>query len=606
MPTDAGSTSAPGRFDRYSLRWRLPAIFAAMAVLTVGAFGILAYRAARDAAIDAANTKLRSTMAELKTITELGTINQIDYLKAAAADPAVVELLSSPGRPMTDGARAALRRLQGTAESAVAVELINQDGSLRERLPESVVDPPEVFDVPADVVIGPMGRGAGGLFVLANAPVRASGVTIGAIRVTRQLGKASANRRVMTNLLGPEAVLLIGNSDGTLWYDGGVVRYPSPGTSPLRYERDGATWLSASALIANTPWLFAVELPERAALAHVRALLIPFAIAGTLIALASALVGVRVSRRITNPLAELTASTEAIARGDRDVPLAATDRRDEIGRLARAFGVMAASVSGVRQRLESEVDARTGEVTAAVERLREVHAELQRSERLASLGRLSGSIGHELRNPLGVMSNIVLLLDDLPDASPKLKDYASLLREQLRLSERIISDLLDHARSSAPVLSEVDVARLIEDLLARAAIPASVRVERRFGKLPPMLLDRDQVGQILWNLVTNAVQAMSGTEGTLTIAAACCDSRLRVEVCDSGAGVAPADVERVFEPMYTTKPQGVGLGLSISRAFARANGGDILIRPNEGPGACFVLDLPVTMVPDGPAAGAYV
>jgi len=122
-----------------------------------------------------------------------------------------------------------------------------------------------------------------------------------------------------------------------------------------------------------------------------------------------------------------------------------------------------------------------------------------------------------------------------------------------------------------------------------------VRVERRFSTpLPPMRLDRDQVSQILWNLVTNAVNAMQGGPGTLTISVSAAGARLRIEVRDTGPGIDRADVERVFDPSFTTKPQGVGLGLSISRAFARASGGDLFVSGAGGRGACFVLDLPAT------------
>jgi signal transduction histidine kinase len=259
---------------------------------------------------------------------------------------------------------------------------------------------------------------------------------------------------------------------------------------------------------------------------------------------------------------------------------------------------MAASVRGVHERLESEIDVRTGELTGAVARLQQLHEELRQSERFATLGRLSGSVGTELRNPLGVMSKVVFLLESLPDASSKLKDYASLLRTQIRLSERLISDLLDRARLGEPAYSTVDVPRLVDDVLDRAAIPGAVRVERRFSTpLPPMRLDRDQLSQILWNLLTNAVQAMQGGPGTLTIAVSAAGARLRIEIRDTGPGIDRADVERVFDPAFTTKPQGVGLGLSISRAFARASGGDLFVSGAGGRGASFVLDLPAAPAP---------
>lgn len=222
--------------------------------------------------------------------------------------------------------------------------------------------------------------------------------------------------------------------------------------------------------------------------------------------------------------------------------------------------------------------------------------QLRKSERFAEIGRLSGNVGHELRNPLGVMRTVVEMIDGMPDASPKLKEYARLLREQLRLSERIITDVLDRARSGVPVHSVVDVTELLDDIVFRAAVPAHIKVERNDVRpLPPVALDRDHVGQIVWNLITNAAQAIQGhmdRPGTITVGACVRDQRLRIEVCDTGPGLSASQAERIFEPMYTTKVAGVGLGLSISRAVARANGGDLFVAPSAGAGACFVLDLP--------------
>jgi len=609
MPaTDTSSTSVAS--TAFSWRWKLPALFALMAVLTVAAFGIVAYRAVRAAAIESAQVRLRSALAEITTILELGAINQLDVLRTSASDPAIVSALKGPRRPASAGAVAALTPLQG-AEGDAVVELIGADGVTRQVLPESTpASPNQTFDFPPDATINPMLERDDALFMQSSVSVRDQGAAVGGIRVTRRLGQGTAHRRIAEKLLGDDVALLVGNQNGTLWLNGRAVSYPLGAGTPTTHTREGRDWVSVSTPVRQTPWLAALELPEHAALAPARALYTPFVIIGALIAIGAALLGVPVSRTITNPLADVTAAAEAVARGDRDVHLTSAGRRDEIGRLARAFSTMAASVRGVHDRLESEIDARTGELTGAVARLQQLHEELRQSERFATLGRLSGSVGTELRNPLGVMSKVVFLLESLPDASPKLKDYASLLRTQIRLSERLISDLLDRARLGEPAYSTVDVSRLVDDVLDRAAIPGAVRVERRFSTpLPPMRLDRDQVTQILWNVVTNAVNAMQGRPGTLTISVSAAGARLRIEVRDTGPGIDRADVERVFDPSFTTKPQGVGLGLSISRAFARASGGDLFVSGAGGRGACFVLDLPATpetSVPDGVRPGSDV
>ena len=161
------------------------------------------------------------------------------------------------------------------------------------------------------------------------------------------------------------------------------------------------------------------------------------------------------------------------------------------------------------------------------------------------------------------------------------------------VSERIISDLFDRARSGAMTVS-VDIAALVDELIARIDLPPGIRLARQIpAGLPAAVLDRDRVGQILWNLMTNATQAMrAGGGGVLTIAATIADDRLRFEISDSGPGIPAEDADRIFEPLYTTKSEGVGLGLSISRAFARATGGDLRLERTGPAGTTFVLELP--------------
>jgi signal transduction histidine kinase len=578
-------------------------LFALTAAAVVGVFGVVAYRAVHASTLEAAHARLRAVVVQIDTIMELGVRSQIEMLGAAAADPAVAGALRSPASALTPAATHALERLRGAAETTDVV-LVWPDGRTRHVAGPNVgLDARAgARDIPASPAVGPMYRRDDVLHFEATAPVKDGSQTRGAIRVIRHLGAGSANRRIASNLLGESAVWLVGNAGGELFRNGAAVAYPLEAGAQGQYRRDGEAWLSASAPVAGTPWLIAIDLPERTALAPARAVLLPFVIAGLLTSLAGALIGVRVSRTMTRPLSQLTEAAEAIARGERDVRLVETHRSDEIGRLARAFATMAGSVRGVQDRLEAEVDARRDELGRAVARLRHLDEELRKSQRLATLGQLSSSVGHELRNPLGVMSTVVFMLDALPDASPKLKSYAGLLREQIRLSDRIISDLLDRARSGRPQLEPVDIGRLVDERLAHAAIPATIRVVRLVDPLPPLVLDGDRVGQIVWNLITNAIQAMSDGEGTLTVAVLLQGSRLRVEVRDTGPGVPRGERDRIFEPLFTTKTHGVGLGLSISRAFARASGGDLYIEDGPAGGSTFVLELPAALAASPEAA----
>jgi signal transduction histidine kinase len=310
---------------------------------------------------------------------------------------------------------------------------------------------------------------------------------------------------------------------------------------------------------------------------------------------AGAAAGERLSREITKPLAQLTSAAERIAAGHKDQLPLPSGRDDEIGSLSRSFAVMSDSVRQSRQILESEIDARTTDLRRAVSQLSDAQHELLRQERLAAVGQVASSIGHELRTPLSVMSNCVQMLEmSLKDPSPQVRASLERMQAQLRLSERIISDLLDSVRSRTPNCIDVRVDRLVADQLQHVRIPPNVRVVRDIpAELPPLYVDQDQVGQILVNLLTNAVQAMEDRDGVLTVRARVTDGRMRVEVQDTGPGVSPENSEVIFEPLFTTKPQGIGLGLVISRSLARVNGGELAVANHTEGGAVFLLDLPV-------------
>lgn len=582
---------------RQSLRWQIASLFAVTVALALTTFGVLTYRAVRVSAMESAKARLRSVVVQIETIANLGIVNQREALAKLSTDPAVLAALRDRAPDALDAAANVLAGLQGTAGNSVRVELRDATGASVLRVPSEAPStaPDRTLLHDSDIVIGPMRHDSDGTFFSSAAPVRIGTATAGHLIVTRRLGVGTANRRIILNQLGDQAQLQLGNVGEGLWSGGQLLPYPGSPDEPVIYERDGQRWVSVSQDVSGTPWLYAMEMPERVALAEAQALVIPLVLIGGLIAVVAAVIGLQLTRRVTTPLETLTAAAEAVARGDYDVEVAGLDRADEVGRLARAFETMHTSVRAMRRRLEADVDARTGELTNAVQRLRDLDEQLRRNQKLATLGQLSGSVSHELRNPLGVMNTVAFLLDALPDGSPKLKEYAALLREQVRLSERIISDMLDRARSGVPQPTTVNVTQLLDDVLAHANIPAGITVQRHYGpSVPTVVVDRDHIRQITWNLVTNAVQAMQGGPGTLTVALAHTNDQLRLEVSDSGPGISADNVERIFEPMFTTKPDGVGLGLAISRALARSNGGDLTVKGAGRPGAAFVLDMPAS------------
>ena len=200
------------------------------------------------------------------------------------------------------------------------------------------------------------------------------------------------------------------------------------------------------------------------------------------------------------------------------------------------------------ERLEMMVDERTRELRAAQERL-------IRREKLAVLGQMAGSMGHELRTPLGAISNAVYYLKmALTDADETIREYLDIISAEVRNSDKIISDLID------PLL-------------------------------PSVYVDPRQMVQVLANLVTNGYQAMP-EGGELTISAQVQDDKIALSVTDTGHGISEENLHKLFEPLFTTKAKGIGLGLAVSKNLVESNGGSIEVESLEGKGSTFTVALP--------------
>ena len=238
-------------------------------------------------------------------------------------------------------------------------------------------------------------------------------------------------------------------------------------------------------------------------------------------------------------------------------------------------------------KLEQRVEERTRE-------LREAQEQLVRQEKLAVLGQLAGGVGHELRNPLAVIVNAVYFLKLVqPEADEKIKDYLGMIERETRTAEMIIADLLDFARVQAAEREAVSVSELVRQTLQRFPAPASVQVTL---EIPPdplkVYADPRQITQVLGNLTVNACQAMKDG-GKLTIESRQQEQMIAIAVKDTGTGISPENMRKLFEPLFTTKAKGIGLGLAVSQKLAEANGGRIEVQSEPGVGSTFTLWLPV-------------
>ena len=584
--------------DRFSLRWRIPAIMALILFGAVATLSGLAYSAARRSAIEVAQERLNNAVQRVSGVAGNGIANVIRIADSVGRSPAMLAAFRNPGTPLTGEAQRALNKLRPDTTLPLKVAVLDAqgrpiEGVAPELVREGPVDEFTAIDTPTVRAFRPVD---GSLEYVIAVPVRDSGRVVGQIVQWRRVTRVTTSLRVVSDLIGPRATLLIGNTDGTALTElRDTLRPPViRDSSAARQARQLSTAVSAP--IPGTPWSFSVEYPYAVILRPIRVLSGQTALVALGVMLLSVVAGTLMSRGMTTPLSDLTTTAEFIAAGDLSRRPLSTLRQDEIGRLARSFGTMADKVHEAHEELERRIEARTNDLQATMNQLQDTQDELVRKEKLATIGQLASSVGHELRNPLGVMANAVYILERTIDTpSPRAQQYLKLLDTQIKLSERIVSDLLDSARSRSPQRRDIDVRTLITDQLSRVTVPSNLHVEVAVDeRLPTVHVDPDQVGQIMVNLLTNATQAMDNQPGVLSIRARDGNGRIHIDVRDTGPGVPPDLVEKIFEPLYTTKARGIGLGLSVSRSLATANRGTLTVMNHPGGGAVFTLALPTS------------
>jgi signal transduction histidine kinase len=314
-------------------------------------------------------------------------------------------------------------------------------------------------------------------------------------------------------------------------------------------------------------------------------LILAFGLMAVLLASASSVV---LAERITKPLRALTRGVAAVGRGELAHQIQVTSS-DELGQLSAAFN----------------------EMTVQLGRVRELEERLRRADRLAALGTMAAGIAHDIRNPLTsilIFSQLMSLHHDDPEVREK---FDRVVPRELERVQAVIEDMMELARPTTINLEPANLNEVIAQVLElfEGQITAQgVAVQRDFQRdLPFCMADRKRLHRCVGNLVSNAIQAMP-SGGQLSVQTALVqmafpasrppgtkpEAAIQVTVSDTGQGIPPDRLSRIFDPFYTTKEKGVGLGMAITHRIVEDHKGTIDVHSEVGKGATFTLHFPIS------------
>ncbi|PVX23895.1 MAG: hypothetical protein CW691_09430 [Candidatus Bathyarchaeum sp.] len=241
------------------------------------------------------------------------------------------------------------------------------------------------------------------------------------------------------------------------------------------------------------------------------------------------------------------------------------------------------------ERLEELVEKRT---TA----LKESQQRLLKAERLAAIGQAATMVGHDLRNPLQAIENGIYYINtelaNFP-VSKKTTKTLQAIHNSIDYADNIVKDLQSFASRREPSLRETDINELIKEVLSQIETPANVEATIESSELPKIEIDKDMIKRIFVNLAVNGIQAMKKKGGTMKIATKQSNDYIEVSFTDTGSGIKKELIQKIFTPFFTTKAQGMGVGLAICKRFIELHEGTIEVESLEGKGSTFTVKLPI-------------
>jgi len=328
-------------------------------------------------------------------------------------------------------------------------------------------------------------------------------------------------------------------------------------------------------------------------------------------------------KTVLHPIQKLVEAMTAVQKGHLDMSLEGMHRSDEIGSLTLTFNEMTRNLYRTEEALkqansdlENRVLARTWDLEHAMQKLKDTQDKVVRSEKLAAIGQLASSVGHELRNPLGAIRNAIYYVRDAMKESSLAKEdqniveFLDLADTEIKSATTIIADLLDFARVIKLNKQEMDLQVLFQEVKRVVDIPPNVQlIEDYDPETPQLKIDPVRIKQVFINLMTNAIQAMPNG-GVLKVRIGREQDGpdpgkwINIYFKDSGIGMDENTLNKIFQPLFTTKSKGTGLGLAVTQGVVEAHGGKISVRSQLEKGSEFIVQLPLQVNGKEPTNGS--
>ncbi|HLP35953.1 ATP-binding protein [Lacibacter sp.] len=591
---DPAYTASVHLLKRQSIQRKLPFLIFILLLVMMLAFGWLSYIGIRNTAEKAAKERLLILAQQLAGMYTQSAVPVLNSTRAAAANPAVKSFLLSAGKDSAVEVDQLLQKLK-LDSTWINVQLLNANGQeaaasnlsdVYDSLELSSIIPGYPTAADTGVVSRIYIKGEAFYYAICGA-VTDKGKLIGYLLRWRKMYNSKENIERVSQLLGKQVVLYVGNADGSLWSDlrtavDGLPATPGVDKALITYKRNSRPYLAAQTLVHNTQWKVMVTMPEANMLQPAKEFL-KIAISSALLLLIIGIVLTwLLSRSITKPLDKLAIAARRIAKGDfsQTVEL---KRADELGVLSHAFNVMAKEVNDTQKNLEAIVAKRTTQ-------LEQANKELEA---------FSYSVSHDLRAPLRAVSGYATMLreDHGTTLNEDGKRIADAIVTNARMMGQLIDDLISFSRISKKEteVQEVNMQQLVEQVVAELK---AQRPEKNYRfimhALPVCKTDQLLIKQVWLNLVDNAMKYSSlQDQPVIEIGATHTNGKVEYYVKDNGVGFDMKYSDKLFGVFQRLHRQdefeGTGIGLALVKRIVDRQNGSLRAEGKVGEGAVFAF-----------------